>query len=139
MKDIKITVCLKISYKKFNNMEVTMKKRNIIKKEQEFTEMIKKCSYQKNNYFVIYYRKNYNNDYNRYGISIPKKTGKAHIRNKIKRRIKNIIDNHEKNIQKPLDYVIIIRKRILELNYQEIEQSLLILMKKIGEKYESKK
>lgn len=71
-----------------------MKKINIIKKEKEFTEIIHKCSYVKNSYFVIYYREN--NKYNRYGISVPKKTGKAVIRNKIKRRIKNIIDLNEK-------------------------------------------
>ena len=90
-----------------------MKKKNIIKKEQEFTKIIHKCPYKKNSYFVIYYREN--KEFNRYGISVPKKTGKAYIRNKIKRRIKNIIDNNEKNIHKSYDYVIIIRKRLIEL------------------------
>ena len=108
-----------------------MKKKNIIKKETEFTEIIHKCPYQKNSYFVIYYRTNDN--FNRYGISVPKKTGKANIRNKIKRRIKNIIDLHEKDIHKSYDYVIIIRKRLIELNYTEIEKSLLSLINRIGE------
>ena len=111
-----------------------MKKKNIIQKEQEFTEIIKNCHYKKNDYFIIYYRNN--NEKNRYGISIPKKTGKAYIRNKIKRRIKNIIDLNEKNIHKTYDYVIIIRKRLVELNYQEIEENLIPLIKKIGERYE---
>lgn len=111
-----------------------MKKNQIIKKEQEFTKIIHNCPYQKNSYFVIYFRKN--NDENRYGISVPKKTGKAHIRNKIKRRLKNIIDQNEKIVQYPYDYVIIIRKRILELNYQQIEENLINLMKKIGAKNE---
>ena len=108
-----------------------MKKKNIIKKGMEFTEIIHECPYIKNSYFVIYYRKN--NTFNRYGISVPKKTGKAHIRNKIKRRIKNIIDINEKNIHKSYDYVIIIRKRLIELNYVEIERSLLTLIDRIGE------
>ena len=30
-------------------------------------------------------------DNNKYGITVPKKIGKAHIRNKLKRQIKNII------------------------------------------------
>ena len=86
----------------------------------------------KNNEFVIYYM---DNDYikNRYGISVPRKTGKANVRNKIKRRIKNIIDLNEKNIHKPYDYVIIIRKRLIELNYQEMKEELIPLIKKIGE------
>lgn len=114
-----------------------MKKINIIKKEQEFTEIINNCSYRKNPYFVIYYRKN--DKYNRYGISVPKKTGKANIRNKVKRQVKNIIDIHEKNIKNPYDYVIIIRKRLIELTYHQIEENLINLMNKIGEKNEEKK
>lgn len=113
-----------------------MKKKNIIKKESEFTEIIHNCSYTKNAYFIIYHRKN--KEHNRYGISVPKKTGKANIRNKIKRRVKNIIDKNEKNVHKTYDYVIIIRKKLLELNYHQMEEQLITLMKKIGEKYEAK-
>lgn len=112
-----------------------MKKKNIIQKEREFTDIINNYPFIKNEYFVIYYRNN--KETNRYGISVPKKTGKAYIRNKIKRRIKNIIDLNEKNIQKSYDYVIIIRKRLLELNYQQIEASLITLIKKIGEENEN--
>ena len=108
-----------------------MKKKNIIQKEKEFTELIKNCPYKKNNYFIVYYKRN--EEQNRYGISVPKKTGKAHIRNKIKRRIKSIIDNHEKDGHYPFDYVIIIRKRLIELDYHQMEESLLHLLKKIGE------
>lgn len=108
-----------------------MKKKNIIKSKLEYTEIIKKCKYLKNNYFIIYYREN-NKNINRYGISVPKKTGKAVVRNKIKRRLKNIIDNNEFDIQKCYDYVIIIRKRLIELNYQEMEDSFINLIRKIG-------
>ena len=111
-----------------------MKKKEIIKKSEEYTEIINKCPYVKNSYFIIYYRKN--KTINRYGISIPKKTGKAHLRNKIKRRIKNIIDLNKKIMHNSNDYVIIIRKRILELSYKEIEYSLIELLKKIGDKNE---
>lgn len=113
-----------------------MKKKQIIKKEKEFTEIIHTCSYKKNNYFVIYYR--LNKEKNRFGISVPTKTGKANIRNKIKRRVKNILDQNENYVHSPYDYVIIIRKRLLELNYKEIETQLISLMKKIGEKNETK-
>ena len=113
-----------------------MKKKEIIKNRLEFTKIIKTCKYQKNDFFIIYYRKN--NATNRYGISIPKKTGKAHIRNKIKRQIKSIIDNNKNNIQNSYDYVIIIRKKLLELKYKEMEEKFLILTKKIGDKNEEK-
>ena len=113
-----------------------MKKKNIIQKEKTFTEMIQNCSYVKNSYYVIYYRPN--NNYPHFGISIPKKTGKAHIRNKIKRRVKNILDTNEKYVHSTYDYVIIIRKRLIELNYHQMEENLINLMKKIGEKNEKR-
>lgn len=109
-----------------------MKKIDIIKSSREYTEIINEKRNIKSNNFSIYYRKN--NDKNRYGISIPKKTGKAIIRNKIKRRIKNIIDNNKKSMQSSYDYVIIVKKGILELTYQDMEKELLILMSNIGDK-----
>lgn len=113
-----------------------MKKKEIIQKEKEFTEIINNCPYRKNNYFVIYYRKN--KEHNRFGISVPKKTGKAHIRNKIKRRIKNILYQNQNYVQSSYDYVIIVRKRLLELNYQQMQEQLITLITKIGEKNETK-
>lgn len=114
-----------------------MKKKDIIQKEKTFTEIINKCPYVKNTYYVIYYRQN--RESTKFGISVPKKTGKANVRNKIKRRVKNIIDMNEKIVQKNFEYVIIIRKRLIELNYQEMELNLINLFKKIGAKNETKK
>ncbi len=112
-----------------------MKKRNIIKESYEYTEIIKQNNSIKNKYYSIYYKKN-KLTRNRYGISIPKKTGKAVTRNKIKRQLKNIIDQNESYIQTSHDYVIIIRKEILNLSYQDKEYQLIALFKKIGEKNE---
>ena len=108
-----------------------MKKIDIIKSSREYTEIINLNKNKRNKYFSIYYRKN--NKDNRYGITVPKKTGTAVIRNKTKRRIKNIIDNNKKCVHNGYDYVIIIRKGILELTYQEMEKELLNLMKNIGD------
>lgn len=104
-----------------------MKKIEIIKSSREYTEIINLNKAKKSRYFSIYYRKN--NQDNRYGITVPKKTGTAVIRNKIKRRIKNIIDNNKKIVQSSYDYVIIVKKGILELTYQEIEKELLKLIR----------
>ena len=46
-----------------------MKKRDIIQKEQIFTEMINKCPYVKNAYYVIYYRKNKENTKEEYKVN----------------------------------------------------------------------
>ena len=108
-----------------------MKKIEIIRLSREFTEIINLNNSVKNKYFSIYYRKN--NESNRYGITVPKKIGKANVRNKIKRRVKNIIDINKKCVHNGYDYVIIIRKGILDLTYKEIEEQLINLIIKIGD------
>lgn len=103
-----------------------MKKLEIIKSSREYTEIINTNKFKRNKYFSVYYRKN--NDKNKYGITVPKKTGTAVIRNKIKRRVKNIIDNNKNIVQKNYDYVIIVKKGIIDLTYQEMEKELLKLL-----------
>lgn len=112
-----------------------MKKNEIIKKNKEFTFIINNGKKIKNDYYSIFYIKSNNNHY---GISIPTKTGTAVIRNRIKRQIKNIIDNNKNSIQTNYDYVIIIKKSIIDLNYQQIQDSLTDLFKKIGDNNEKK-
>ena len=108
-----------------------MKKIDIIKSSDEYTEIINQGKTSKNKYYSIYYRKNDNT--NRYGITIPKKLGIAVLRNKTKRRVKNIIDKSKNTIQNGYDYVIIVKKGILELTYLDMEKELLKLMKSIGD------
>ena len=111
-----------------------MKKIDIIKSSDEFTEIINTGKSRKNKYYSIYYRKN--DEKNRYGITIPKKLGIAVLRNKTKRRVKNIIDKNKKSIQNGYDYVIIVKKGILELTYLDMERELLTLIESIGDKIE---
>ena len=60
-----------------------MKKIEIIKSSEEYTEIINTSKSKKSKYFSVYYRKN--NNSNRYGITVPKKTGTAVTRNKSKK------------------------------------------------------
>lgn len=112
-----------------------MKKSQIIKKNEDFSAILSTGKRIRNEYYSIYYKESTNN---LYGISIPTKTGKAVVRNKIKRQIKNIIDNNKKYIQNTYDYVIIVKKSILELKFKQREEKLIYLMKKIGENNEKK-
>ncbi len=105
-----------------------MNKEKIIQKSEEFTRIIKNNQSVRNNFFSIYY---INSEKNKYGITIPKKIGNAIVRNKIKRQIKNIIYNNEKDIQSSYNYVIIIKEAVLKLKYTEIEQELLNTFKKV--------
>ena len=89
-----------------------MNKDKILRKSEDFTEIINQGKKIKNQYFSIFYQPK---ETTLYGITVPKKYGKAHIRNKIKRQIKNIIITNEKNIQNNINYVIIIKTTYLLL------------------------
>lgn len=103
-----------------------MNKKYIIKKNEEIQQIIGDSNKKVNKYFVIYFRKN-NYNFNRYCISVSKKIGKANVRNLYKRRIKDILMKNNINFSK--DYVIILRVSILNLNFEQIQNELINVLK----------
>jgi len=72
-----------------------MKRVETIKKREEFNNIIKKGSFIKNEYYIIYIMKS-ENENSKYGIAISNKIGKAHLRNKLKRQTRTLIDKYRK-------------------------------------------
>ena len=110
-----------------------MNKKYIIRKNEDIQNIINDSKKIVNKYFIIYFSCN-DLKHNRYCVSISKKLGKANIRNLYKRRIKDILMKN--NINNSYDYVIIVRKSILDINYEMIKKELLDIMK--GNKNERK-
>lgn len=107
-----------------------MKKINVVKENTVFNHIIKKSKYVNNRDFVIYYDKKEPSVYH-FGISVGKKIGNAVIRNKMKRKVRNIIDNHKKLYANNLDYIIIVRKNCLNLSFKQMDESFVSLIEKI--------
>lgn len=113
-----------------------MKKLNIIKKQEEINNVIKNGKLLKNRYFFLYYIEN-PTKYYRFCICVSKKLGNAVIRNKNKRQIKDIIDKSNLVFKSDMDYVIILRKEISDISYEDKKKYLLdILCKLEGEENE---
>ncbi len=106
-----------------------MKKLNIIKKEQEINDVINTGRKIYNRYYYIYNKENSNNKYYRFCICVSKKLGNAVIRNKNKRQIKDIIDKSNLSFKRESDYVIILRKDITSLTYDQKRDELLKILK----------
>ena len=110
-----------------------MKKLNIIKKQDEINNIIKTGNLSKNKYFFIY-NKERESKYYRFCICVSKKLGNAVVRNKNKRQIKDIIDKSNLVFKSNMDYVIILRKEISNISYENKKKYLLeILCKLEGE------
>ncbi len=97
-----------------------MKKINTVKKNDDFSKIIKTGKYYKTKYFVIYIKDN-NLERYRFGISIGKKAGKAVTRNKIKRQLRTIIDKYKNDYPNGKDYIIIVKNCFIEASFSEIE------------------
>lgn len=114
-----------------------MKKRNIVKTKRDFNNIINKGICIKNKYYVVYSLDN-NKDYDCFGISVGKKVGNAVIRNKYKRKIRSIIDIYRKDFVNGKDYIIILRSSALSINFEEMKESLILLLRKGAKNEENK-
>lgn len=106
-----------------------MKKLNIIKKESEINNIIQTGRRIYNKYYYIYNKENKDNKYYRFCICVSKKLGNAVVRNKNKRQIKDIIDKSNLSFKRENDYVIILRKDITSLTYDQKRDELLNILK----------
>lgn len=100
-----------------------------IKKNEEIEKIIKHKHSVGNKYFAIYTNKNDGTSHYRFALSIGKKYGIAVERNKMKRRIREIIKNNS-NLINNLDYVFVIKPASNILEYKQIEENIIYLLKK---------
>ncbi len=113
-----------------------MKKINIVKKNIEFNNIIENGKKYYSDIFFVYVLKN--DSHNRFGISVSKKIGNAVIRNKYKRRIKDIIDKYDFKYD-GYDMIFISRPRLKEYKYSYMKENIFKLLNMIGENNEKKK
>lgn len=107
-----------------------MKKYEVVKKKEDFNLIIKTSPFYKNKYFTIYIRKRKKN-HACFGLAISKKVGNAVLRNKLKRKLRAIIDEHKDIFSKSCDYIIMIKKDCAFTSYQILEENLIKITKEI--------
>lgn len=82
-------------------------------------------------YLVLYARKNRTGQ-NRVGITVSKKLGKAHTRNFVRRRLREIYRLHEDMFQPGWDIVVVARTKAVDAQFDRLTKSYLSLAKKAG-------
>ena len=100
-----------------------MKEKYRVKNKELFNNIIKTGNQTKTKYFYIYFKEN-DIDYPRFGIAVGKKIGKAYLRNKYKRIIRNILMENKKTFKNNRDYIIMIKKTGLDKSYLELKEDL---------------
>ena len=82
-------------------------------------------------YLVLYARKN-REGINRVGITGSKKLGKAHIRNRTRRRIREVYRLNEEKFLPGWDIVVVARTKAVDAPFDKLTRSYLHLAKKAG-------
>jgi len=113
-----------------------MKKKYIVKSNLEFNNILTTGDKYKSEFFYIYKKKNAFL-YNRYGIAVSKRIGNAVKRNKLKRQIKDVIDNISiKNIES--DFILVAKGNVKTAKYRDLKEDIIAIYMKIGAEHEKK-
>jgi len=104
-----------------------LKKSYRVKKEKDFKALFDAGHSVANRKFVVYMLEKEQKHF-RVGISVSKKLGNAVVRNRIKRKIRHVLMQHQKHLVQA-DFVVIARKGVEELDYHQVEQNLLHVLK----------
>lgn len=106
-----------------------MKKSLRLTKNFEFVRVYKTGRRQTSPFFTMYIKKN-NLDHTRLGVSVSKKVGKSVVRNKIKRRIREIVRTNYDNIKKGYDIVFSVKPEAAKLDFKAIDREIKSLLKR---------
>ena len=86
---------------------------------------------QANSIMVLYARKNRTGT-NRVGITVSKKLGHAVVRNRVRRRLREVYRLNEAKFQPGGDIVVVARSRCISASFQDIVSAYLTLAAKAG-------
>lgn len=86
---------------------------------------------QANAFLVLYARPNRSQS-NRIGITVSKKLGKAHVRNRVRRRLREVYRLNEELFSPGWDIVVVARTAAIQADFSKLTQSYLALAEKAG-------
>lgn len=102
-----------------------------IKKRHEFSEIFRYARHIQNNLLVVYISEN-SQEKLRYGICVAKKIGSSVNRNRVRRRLREIVRKSLHRMERKIDILIVARYPCKEASYQQIQEKFLSVCVKAG-------
>ena len=106
-----------------------MKKENRLKKRKEFAYIFRKGESYNSKYLVLTFTPS-KLDLFKVGFSCGKKVGKAVVRNKVKRRLKEAVYFYRNSIKPRYNYIFVAKSNASEASFEELKQNVEYLLKK---------
>lgn len=108
-----------------------MEKKFRLRKNAEFKKVYIGGKNFWNRNLILYIKKNKLEE-SRFGITITKKIGNAVVRNKIRRRVKEIYRLNLYRIKDGYDLILLPKKNVVDISYKELESALIHILKISG-------
>ena len=108
-----------------------MKVRNTLKKNSDFRRLYARGKSAATPYLVLYCRKN-RLEHNRAGYTVSTKLGHAVVRNRVRRRLREIVRLNAPSVKPGYDLVLVARSRAVEAEYKKLERAYLTACQKLG-------
>lgn len=102
-----------------------------IKRNHEFQRLYHKGKSAVTPYLALYCRR-HKGPGNRLGFTVGKKVGGAVVRNRVRRRLREIYRLHEGELRTGYDLVVVARVKAAFGTYRQLEKSFLTLSDKLG-------
>ncbi|OUM98848.1 MAG: ribonuclease P protein component [Paenibacillaceae bacterium ZCTH02-B3] len=109
-----------------------MQRRLRLRSRKDFRRVYRDGRSVANSRFVVYWRPRSEPGPFRLGVSASARLGKAVVRNRARRMVKEIVRLNADKLRDQVDLVIIVRKQALELGFWDMEKSVLHLLRKAG-------
>ena len=106
-----------------------MKDKNRLKKRKQFNWTFKNGSSVHSKNLAIVYTSTRSNDF-KVGFSVTKKVGKAVVRNKVKRRLREIVSKIQNNLLPYRTFIIVAKPTAKDVPFLELKEEVLALLKK---------
>ena len=101
-----------------------------LKKNYEFRRLYSKGKSAATPYVVVYAKRT-GRDVNHLGVTVSNKIGKAVVRNRVRRRLREIYRLHEGEMFRVYDLVFVARGRSVDATYARLEQAVMKACKQL--------
>ena len=108
-----------------------MKVRGTLKKNSDFRRLYAKGKSAVTPYLVVYTRPNRLGE-NRLGYTVSVKLGHAVVRNRVRRRLREIVRLNSPKLKSGWDIVVVARSRCVDAEYRRLEKAFLQACTKLG-------